>query len=308
MSHKAVGKHYFGAGGFPLTAVRVRSSNPTASHPFDLTEVEHDHDFNELVIVVQGQAMQRLEGDEYPVSAGDVYVLQSRHRHYFHERKNLELINIMYDPRHLPLPDALLRKMPGYSALFLLEPRYRRAHRFTSRLHLDRVALARAEELAEAIMIETASNDPGREASMLAHLLALMVHVSRQYERTENVDGLALLRIGEVLGAMERDSARAWTLDELCAITHMARSTFFRIFHDATGQAPIDYLIQIRVQEAMRLLREGRDSITDTGLACGFSDGNYFTRQFKKHLGITPSAYRRSLDRPRISRKNKIPY
>ena len=81
MTTKALGEHYFKESGYPITAVRVRSEGEhRASHPFDLTEVEHDHDFTELVIVLRGRAMQRLEGVDYPVSAGDVYLLQSRQK------------------------------------------------------------------------------------------------------------------------------------------------------------------------------------------------------------------------------------
>lgn len=294
MSIKALGLNYFDADSLPLTAVRVRSTaeQPT-SHPFDLTEVEHDHDFNELVIVTAGRARQHLEGDEYAITAGDVYILQSQHRHYFYERESLELINIMYDPVHLPLPEDMLRKLPGYCALFLLEPRYREQHRFTSHLHLGPVALARAEELAEGIIREASSNDSGRDAAIFAQFLRLQVYLSRQYLHTNTVGGQSLLRMGKVLGAMEQDPGREWRLHELAQIAGMSRSQFFRVFRQATGLPPIDYLIRLRLQRAMRLLRDSGFSITEIALQCGFSDSNYFSRQFRKHINQSPSAYRK---------------
>jgi len=293
-TQKATGRHYFGSGGFPLTAVRVRSDGTgRASHPHDLTAIEHDHDFNELVLVTRGRAVQHLEDMDYPVQAGDVYILQRRHRHHFFQREGLELINVMYDSARLPLPDAHLRMMAGYCALFLLEPRYRHTHRFRSRLHLKGVALAHAEELAEAILKETASTEAGREAALLGHFISLVAYLSRCYERTSSVDARALLRIGETLGALERDPAHAWTLRELCGRAGMSRSHFSRVFREATGLSPIDYLIHLRLREAMRRLRAGHQSITEIALETGFSDSNYFARLFRQRVGMSPRLYAR---------------
>jgi hypothetical protein len=59
----ADGINYFGLMGFPLAIRRVRTDNAHApSHPHDLTEVEHSHDFCELVIVTHGSATISMTG------------------------------------------------------------------------------------------------------------------------------------------------------------------------------------------------------------------------------------------------------
>ena len=79
----ADGIHYFGRAGFPLAVRRVRTNTAHAvSHPHDLTEVEHSHDFCELGIVTRGQAVHSLENTEFPVTAGDVFLLQGRQSHH----------------------------------------------------------------------------------------------------------------------------------------------------------------------------------------------------------------------------------
>jgi DNA-binding response OmpR family regulator len=66
-----------------------------------------------------------------------------------------------------------------------------------------------------------------------------------------------------------------------------------RCFHQETGVTPIAYLIRYRIQQAKVLLEAGQLSVTDVGLATGFSDGGYFGRVFLKEVGLTPGAYRR---------------
>lgn len=287
--------HYFGDE-VPIAVRRVQTDAVHApSHPHDLTETEHRHDFCELVIVTQGHAFQCLEKREFPVTAGDVFLLQGQQEHYFHGRENLDLINVMYDPQKAGLPENELRRMPGYCAMFLLEPAYRRTHRFESRLHLRRIPLARAEELAAEMDRELTDRRPGFEAAARAKLTELLVFLSRAYTETDTTEAAALLRVGHVIGALENDFSRDWKLEDLLEIAHMSRSNLMRVFRRATGQTPIDYLIRLRVQKAMRRLLDTDLPITDIALETGFSDSNYFTRQFRKALGETPTAYRKRL-------------
>lgn len=294
----AGGIHYFEPAGFPL-AVRRVSTDPkhTPSHPHDLTEVNHYHDFCELVIVTRGTAMHRLEESSFPVTAGDVFLLQGRQSHYFHDRKNLELINIMYDPAQIGLPEAELRKLPGYCAMFMLEPSYRRRHRFASRLHLQRIPLARAEQLADEMEKECADKAAGYEAALRAKLIELIVYLSRTYSSSETTEAHALLRVGHVIGALENDFAKDWKLEDLQQIAHMSRSNLMRVFREATGVAPIEYLLRLRIQKAMKLLRSTDLSVTEIALQTGFNDSNYFARQFRKITGCSPVKYRKETSR-----------
>lgn len=82
-------------------------------------------------------------------------------------------------------------------------------------------------------------------------------------------------------------------LDELAGIAHMSKRSFIRAFQAATGASPIAYLIQLRITRATALLRESSDPVTDIAFRVGFSDSNYFTRQFRKVTGISPRTYRR---------------
>lgn len=272
---------------------RVRTdATHTSSHPHDLTEVEHSHDFCELVIVTCGIAMHMLEGNAFPVTAGDVFLLQGRQRHFFSQREDLDLINIMYDPEKIGLPENELRKLPGYCAMFMLEPAYRYRHRFASRLHLSRVPLAQVELLAEAMERECEGAAPGHEVALRAKLLELMVFLSRAYTATDTTEAHALLRVGNVIGALENDFARDWKVEELLAIAHMSRSNLMRVFRKATGQTPIDYLVRLRIQKAMGMLRSTDFPITEIALEVGFNDSNYFTRQFRRMVGMPPRRFR----------------
>ncbi|MDF7808489.1 helix-turn-helix domain-containing protein [Pontiellaceae bacterium B12219] len=288
----ADGSDYYGQTGFPLMVGRSRILKTPASST-DLTEVEHSHDFCELVIVAQGNGLHYLEGMDLPITAGDVFLLQGRQRHYFHDRKNLELVSVMYDPDKIELPENDLRSMPGYCAMFLLEPTYRKQHRFASRLHLKRIQLAKVLAITDEMERECNEKTPGREVMLRAKLQELITYLSRAYTQGNSTETQALLRVGEVIGTMENDFSKDWKLDDFAAIAHMSKNNLLKVFRKATNQSPIDYLMRLRIQRAMELLHQTEYSITEIAFKTGFNDSNYFTRQFRRVVGMPPSQFRR---------------
>jgi AraC family L-rhamnose operon transcriptional activator RhaR/AraC family L-rhamnose operon regulatory protein RhaS len=81
-------------------------------------------------------------------------------------------------------------------------------------------------------------------------------------------------------------------LNDLASRAGMSPRSFVRAFRAATGLPPIAYLIQLRITRAAALLRTSREPVTEIAFRVGFSDSNYFTRQFVKLIGCPPRRYR----------------
>ena len=93
----------------------------------------HVHDFCELVIVMGGSGRHVAGNLTYPVSVGDVFVLKPQFRHYYSETNNLKLVNILYSPEKLKIPQFDIRDVPGYYVLFEAEPSLMEKGQFKSR-------------------------------------------------------------------------------------------------------------------------------------------------------------------------------
>ena len=81
------------------------------------------------------------------------------------------------------------------------------------------------------------------------------------------------------------------TVDDLVDEFNMSRAVFFRKMKILLGLSPVAFIQQIRVNRAVHLFDSGIASVADVAYRCGFNDPNYFSRCFKKQLGITPSEY-----------------
>jgi len=81
-------------------------------------------------------------------------------------------------------------------------------------------------------------------------------------------------------------------VDELSDKACMSRTSFYRAFKREYSVSPLDFILREKIKKAKHLLSETKASITDVCYQLGFSDLNYFGRQFRKSEGITPSQYR----------------
>jgi len=69
--------------------------------------------------------------------------------------------------------------------------------------------------------------------------------------------------------------------------------TFGRRFRAATGRRPIEYVHEVRIDEARRILESSSIPVDDVGFSVGYGDPTFFRRLFKRKTGLTPAAYRR---------------
>jgi len=79
----------------------------------------------------------------------------------------------------------------------------------------------------------------------------------------------------------------------MVAISGLLPRTFGRRFRAATGRRPMEYVHEVRIDEARRILESSSIPVDDIGVSVGYEDPTFFRRLFKRMTGMTPAAYRR---------------
>jgi AraC family transcriptional regulator len=87
--------------------------------------------------------------------------------------------------------------------------------------------------------------------------------------------------------------AEEFSLDRLASQAGLSKFHFQRLFKAATGIAPSRYHINLRINEARRLLRETKMSVLNVALEVGYADPSHFAQLFRRETGLSPSNYRR---------------
>ena len=83
------------------------------------------------------------------------------------------------------------------------------------------------------------------------------------------------------------------TVETLSAMAEVTPSYLNRLFRAKYNVSTMQYVIRLRLNYAGDLLLSGRYSVSETAELAGFSDVSFFSRQFAKYMGATPSAYRK---------------
>ena len=102
--------------------------------------------------------------------------------------------------------------------------------------------------------------------------------------------GSVVARIGIEHVARHLDSPLP--LEELAALAGLSVFQLDQRIRGLFGVTAGQYVLRARIERACDLLRHSRDPISEIALACGYADQASFTRQFRKSVGLTPSAYR----------------
>ena len=122
---------------------------------------------------------------------------------------------------------------------------------------------------------------------------ALSIHLLHQYSARkpllqEYINGLSKYKLRRVIDYIDSHLAENLSLEKLAHEADMSQYYFARLFKQATGYSPHQYIIQCRVMRAKQLLLQGKMGITDVAHMVGFADQSHFTYHFKRLLGVTP--------------------
>jgi len=257
-------------------------------------ETQHKHDFTELVMILDGVGKHRVGDEVYTIETGDVFVILGDMSHGYPKAENLYVVNILMDIPRLEMPAADLGALPGYHALFEIEPMMRNRGKFQNRLRLSITQLATATRLIAEIEEELGNGGRGSRFMAIAHLMRLVGYLSRCYSQIQPDKIRPVTQISKLLGYLERHYAEPVCIADMMNIAHMSQTSLMRTFGQIMGRSPADHLIRLRVSKAQELLRRTDVPITDIALAVGFCDGNYLARQFRRVTGKSPRQYRHS--------------
>jgi AraC-like DNA-binding protein/mannose-6-phosphate isomerase-like protein (cupin superfamily) len=289
----AKGDNYFKDHALAINVCKINRMKHV-SHDNDLTEIEHHHDFIEIVFITKGKGIQVISNNEYEVSEGDIFILQGFQNHYFKNADKAEIINVMFDPVKSPrLISDEIKMLDGYSALFILEPRYRNRMHFKNMLHLNHVDLAKSEYILNGMLNELQNKELGYEVFLKNKLEEIIIFLTRKYSQISIPKAKSLVRIGKAINFIENNFHQNIYIQQLADISFMSIRNFQRIFKDATSLSPNDYLLELRIQNASRLLTETDYAVYDVSDRVGITDWFYFSKAFKKKFGISPVKYRK---------------
>ena len=254
-----------------------------------VTERHYHPDFYELVFVRRGSAINLFDDGGIPIAAGDFFLILPNVWHNYVSSRDLEIYNIIFSNSMLEYFKYDLSGMAIYHMMFQPPKNECRMHNV---IHLDDNMFPEAMQLLEEIVQEQQSSRDGSKTVVLSNFLRIVTMLCRH---GNIVDGSTLAsqayRVSMVLASLNAAPDKPWNLNKMARLACMAVSGFRKKFSEITGTTPVAYLLNIRLQNALNYLMLRKYSVGEVSAKCGFSDSNYFTRQFRKKYGVCPRQF-----------------
>lgn len=150
-----------------------------------------------------------------------------------------------------------------------------------------------------ALVLQAAVAAEGVAGQLYASVLAdaLVVHFLKRYTASraplhQATGGLAPFKLRRTIAYIQDHLEQTLSLPTLAAVAQMSPAHFARLFKQATGRTPHQYVITCRMAYAKRLLVETNMPLSQIAPRVGCADQSHFTALFRKHVSMTPQVYR----------------
>lgn len=138
---------------------------------------------------------------------------------------------------------------------------------------------------------------------MLIHTSILDKRNSKRYSHAHSSFlGLITMdrRIELIISKIKKDPTASWDIPALAVLVNLSPSRFRHLFKQETGMGPAQYLKDMRLMRAEKMLRTTFLSIKQILKQVGIASNTHFVRDFRQKYGMTPTAYRRTLRHKRV--------
>lgn len=246
----------------------------------------------ELVLITQGGGEWTCNGERRALAAHDLLVIPPFVPHAFHAEGAVatEHIAVHFDfaPEVPAAARGLDKRRPfrvrfTHGLEFATQRRLYAGHRFERMLQ----AVVTAHETRSALGPALAS------AQLAGVLLGLLAEPEKA--RTAGRQARHLGRVERVTTHMRTHLAKPINHAVLERASGLSASRLQALFREVTGYPPLDYLRRLRVEEARRLLADGRLSVKEIAARTGFRDTSQLSKVFRRIDGLSPAHYRDAL-------------
>ena len=258
-------EHYIGH------ASDISFSRRTLKESYDI----HWHDFFEIEIILSGKGKQNLNGTEYNLEKGCVYLLTPTDYHDVIPENDVEIFNIMFHENLLTDEFSEILSYGKDNMIFKLKD----------------TEFEEIKALCFILESEYTKNKKFHENYIKNILECLLIQIFRKTEYIGKQNTKKPNQIQKAIQYINIHFKDNPSLTETASLINTNANYFSQKFKEETGMGYNEYLTERKLKYAKKLLKSGRFTATEVCFASGFNSISNFMRAFKAKTGITPAQY-----------------
>ena len=238
----------------------------------------HTHPFTELFYVVDGKGEFNIQGQRFPVKPNDFVIINPQVEHTELSSPYEPLEYIVLGINGLSFSNLTPVSEGGHPfSFFNLRDEQKDILRYLNAMVQEATSQSMSYELVCHNLLE---------------ILLIKILRHQHFDLEVGKQSKATKDISFIKHYLETYYHESIQLEDLASMTHLSRFYISHSFKKEIGMSPMEYLIDIRIKESKILLRTTNYSISQVADIVGFTTPTYFSKQFRKSTGISPTDYR----------------
>lgn len=239
----------------------------------------HIHEYCEIYFFVRGKIEYLVEGSKYPLPDNSLMIMRPAEAH---TPKIIE--DACYERYAVNFPLSFVHRIDPEG--MLLRPFFDRPlgkNNFYSDEEIDMDLLKKLFDE----MCSVTENEYEKRLTVTTHIDMLLDMISRAFSKKNTGEFIPKSLSEKIIVYIEKHISEELSVPKLAEHFHLSSSQFTRVFKQATGAAPWEYITKKRLTAAKEKIRSGYTA-KNACEACGFNDYSAFYRAYAKHFGISP--------------------
>lgn len=269
----------------------IEVTHQVRSEPFTDMVISHYHPSFEIYYLMEGERIYFVKDQSYSIQKGDFVFIPPNiiHKTLTNESYAHERILISFDHSFLSSITEHIPAIDWYNAFDQDNP--------VITVQLSKRGVL--QDIMLKILTIYEENEPDSRAYLQVLVLELLLLINRYKDKKHNLkaDGQSPTdkRVFDIVRYINANYMNQLSLRSISQLFFISPYYLSHIFKDSTGFSFCDYLIQLRILEAKKLLGQTKYTMTHIAELVGFESSTHFGRTFKKVTGLTPRDYRKSI-------------
>jgi AraC-like DNA-binding protein len=256
--------------------------NHLINHSF--VEEPHRHSSYVLVFFTNGSGTHEIDFTSFRIQAGSMFFLQPGQMHHWSLSEDIDGFIIFYSQEmyNLYFGQKRIDEYPFYSSV-----------NNKPEMVFDKNESKAILPYFNSIVSEIRGNKMLKQDKIMNLLDIIHIEIARKYNATNLYEAHSYnVKIKDFEMLLERYFKTQKTASFYASQLHITLKHLNRICNEILKKTTTEVIIDRIVLETKRMLMDKKLTINEIATALGYDDYSYFTRLFKKHVGITPTAFR----------------
>jgi AraC-like DNA-binding protein len=276
----------------------ISKSSPLKARFFDYEHFSyplHFHSEYEIIYIKEGTGTRFLGNSITKFHAGDMLLIGSNLPHFMKSDEAYHSGNSGLRVKGTIIQfekEFMYYAVNHYSHFIKIKNLFQESQRG---IYFAAASFPKLQDLIEKIPLENGLNQ-----------MMLFLEILKEMSETENRQTISTTdfvnetiydtaRIDKIMSFLNKNYTRHISLDEIASFAAMNASAFCRYFKSKTGKSFKNYILDMRIGYACKLLLMEDISISQLSSQCGFETISHFNKTFKKNTGYVPSQYRKTM-------------